>query len=207
MYRGIVSIGYAGALREHCAVGDILLPDEIVSLPPLPKKQHHPDPEMVARARRRAEINRWSFHTGRMLTSHRVVCAAREKRLLGKELAAESVEMESGVLAELAADASLPFLVIRVVSDAASFSLPESIALMDHIRQKRIRSIARCLLTQPVQTFRFLQMMQHTRKASKSLTRILVEEILEDLSGDRVPVGGGEIRRVHESAGRTVIPG
>jgi hypothetical protein len=119
-----------------------------------------------------------------MLTTHHVICAAEEKRLLGNRYGAESVEMESGVLAEVAAEASLPFLVVRVISDEAGFSLPDSLALLDHVRKRKIRSIARCVLAQPVQTFRFIQLMRNTRRASESLARFLVEEILEELTGN-----------------------
>jgi len=181
-FRGILSIGFAGGLQAGWKVGDLVIPDEILTLPPLPEAKHLPDPSLVERVCRRAGKSRWPFHTGRMLTSNRVICSAREKGRLGATYQAGSVEMESAVLAELARQASLPILVIRVISDEADFSLPESLVLLEYIRKKQVRKVIRCVLTQPAQTVLFLRMMRHVRKASRSLSRFISEEILEELS-------------------------
>jgi adenosylhomocysteine nucleosidase len=198
-FRGILSIGYAGGLQPGWKVGDILIPDEILTLPPIPEATHLPDSRLVERACTRARNHRWAYHSGRMLTSQRVICSAGEKGRLGATYRAGSVEMESAVLAELARQASLPILVIRVVSDEAEDSLPESLAIMEYIRKKQVRRVLRCVITQPVQTARLFRLMRTLRRASRSLTGFITEEILDELIQE--PVAGGTPTGQEEGGG------
>jgi len=186
-FRGILSIGYAGALREGWRVGDLIVPEEIVTLPPLQETRHRPDLTLSDRIRAQARARGWPVHGGRMATSNRVVCSADEKRRCGERYGAGSVEMESAVLAELADRASVPLVVIRVVSDEVSFSLPESLALLDHIRRRRVGKIARCLALEPIESWKFLRMMRNARRASRALTRALLEVVMGELDGGDVP--------------------
>ncbi len=190
-FRGIVSIGYAGALKEGWSVGELIIPDEIITLPPLDEKRYLTDRDLAEKVRSRTRSRGWKVHGGRMATSHRIVCSAKEKRHYGEKYQAGSVEMESAVLAGLAEQASIPLLVIRVVSDEAAFSLPESLVLLEYIRKRRIRKIARCIFLEPVQSWKFICMMRNARRASRELTRFLLEEVMEELNRDPVTDGGG----------------
>ncbi len=172
-FKGILSIGFAGALRHEYEVGDLVIPGEIQSIPPLAGKKAFPDPKLFQEACRTATLNGCSFHTDRMITSHRVISTGKEKNQLGERHEAGSVEMESSALAELAEEASLPFLVVRVISDGVSFNMPDTMELLGCWQRREWGGLIRHTLGNPAQTADLIKLGRQARKASKILTRFL----------------------------------
>lgn len=179
-FRGILSIGYAGALQPSYKVGDIVIPEEVRPLFSLGKGSYQPDPDLVRSISEAAQRKGHLFHTERMLTSDRVITSAEEKRDLGKTHLAGSVEMESSVLADLARKTSLPFLVVRVISDEASFALPDDMVFLQYWRQRNLVRMMAYLFGKPVQMIRLLRLFHCARKASKSLTQFLATCVLDE---------------------------
>jgi adenosylhomocysteine nucleosidase len=198
-YRGIVSTGYAGGLRDGCRIGDILVPDEVQTIPPLPDIRIRPDPELREKVIQAVRPGPWEVHTGRMITTDRVIFSSSEKRRLGREYDAGSVEMESAVIAELAERASVPLVVVRVVLDEASFSLPDLMEvvrwfrrrqfgrlpdLMEVVRWFRRRQFGKLIQyvsLHPHSLFELLKLLQRTRRASKILTHLFLDYLLDGL--------------------------
>jgi len=180
--RGVLSIGYAGALRAEYRVGDLVIPGEVRSIAPLPQESFLPDSALFQRVCDAARSSRRAFHTHRMLTSDRVIADSAEKRRLGLTHEAGSVEMESAAVAGVAARLSIPFLAVRVVSDSVTFTLP-NLSFLEALRQRKYGRLARHLVFRPVETVRILQLGRHTRTAAGSLTEFLCAGVLEALAG------------------------
>jgi len=113
--RLVIAAGFAGALADDLARGEIVCPwraarvgEESIDLVGLE----------TAPARRPLGI----------LSVDRVVCSADEKRRLGREAAADLVDMETWAVAREARDAGLPCACLRVVSDTADEELPREVA-------------------------------------------------------------------------------
>ncbi len=181
-YRGILSIGYAGGLKDECKLGDILVPEEVRSVPPLPEVCFRPDPDLRKKVLTLASNGPWKIHTGRMITSDHVVITSEEKHGLGRAYDAASVEMESAVVAELADQASLPCVVVRVVLDEASFSLPDMIQVFRWYRKRQFGKLIPYLVTHPLKLLELLGLLQRSRKASKALNDLFLARLLDGLT-------------------------
>jgi purine-nucleoside phosphorylase len=178
--KAILSIGYAGALHDGHRVGDLLIPEELRALPPLNPGIFYPDAQLFQELCQLARDAGRAFHSHRMVTSDRVIATTREKRTLGQIYHAGGVDMESSVVAEIATRATIPFAVIRVVSDSVSFTMPD-LSILQYARRKQYLNIARYLLFKPGQTLRILTLRRYGRRAADSLTAFLAGEALDAL--------------------------
>jgi len=182
--RGIVSTGYAGALREGHKLGDILVPAEVQSIPPLPEVCFRPDPRLRENILEAARSGPWQVHTGRMITTDRVISSSDEKGRLGYKYDAVSVEMESAIIAELAANRSIPFVVVRIVLDEASFSLPDHLEVLRWWQRRQFGKLVPFLALHPHQFLELLRLRQRSRKASERLTQFFRAYLLDSLWKD-----------------------
>jgi len=181
-YRGILSTGYAGGLREKCRLGDVLVPDEVRSVPPLPQVRLQPDATLREEVLRRIRKGPWQIHTGLMITTDRVVVSSAEKHALGLEYDADSVEMESAVIAELAEQASVPFVVVRIVLDEASFSLPDILQVFRWYRRKQYGKLLPYVAVHPYKLVELLKLLRRSRKATQALNHLFLSHLLDGLA-------------------------
>lgn len=102
----LVSVGFVGALDLDYKVGDVFVAQRVLG----------GDTEYSGFLPRSSG----GFHRrGTLLTVDRIVGSVEEKRRLAFS-GAQAVDMEAAAIAELAAERSLPFYCVRVVSDAAN---------------------------------------------------------------------------------------
>lgn len=181
--RGVVSTGYAGGLRDECRLGDMVVPEEVQSMPPLPVARFRADPALRERVLERVRTGPWRVHTDRMITSERVIVSSAEKRQIGLEYDAGSVEMESTVVAELAEKASVPFVVVRVVLDEVSFSLPDVMNVLRWHRKRQFGKLIPYGVAHPCKLLELLKLLQRSRRATRSLNRLFFEYLLDGLVG------------------------
>jgi len=124
-----VSIGIAGGLSPALREGHLILCDPVS----VSASSGYCDvdgslsasPRLLDTARKAAEGANMPVSVGASLTVDRVVAAASEKSRLRRLLGPDVVEMESYWIGKAAADRSIPFLAVRVVSDEAGDSLPD----------------------------------------------------------------------------------
>lgn len=115
----IVSFGLAGALDPALKPGDLVLPERVLG----PDGAIHPtDPAW----RRRLEAMIGAEQASTLLGSVFVVTTARDKALLFERTGAAAVDMESHAAASVAAEAKLPFLVVRAIADPADRAIPRA---------------------------------------------------------------------------------
>jgi adenosylhomocysteine nucleosidase len=126
----LVSFGFAGALRDDLRVGDIVLASEVLDLQAaegeaaLPRREplDHPAiaPWLEERTRSGVPVS-----PGRLLTAPRVLRDPEEKQAFGERFGARIVDMESFSVAQIAAERGIPFIGLRVVSDAVRDRVPD----------------------------------------------------------------------------------
>lgn len=119
---GLISIGTAGGLKPDLQPGALLLPNCIRHID---GKNFAADPEWHAQVHAALQCTD-RVHTGDLLSVTDVVRHPERKNSLYRETEAIGVDMESAGLAEIAAHAGLPFLVLRVVMDSAGDEIPEA---------------------------------------------------------------------------------
>jgi adenosylhomocysteine nucleosidase len=134
---GLISIGTAGGLMPDLAPGALLLPatvrDADGNIFPVDSEWHARVCTVLEKTGR--------VHTGDVTGANRVVRHPDQKKSLRQQTQAIGVDMESAALAKIAADAGLPFLVLRVVMDTAADEIPEA-AMMSIDKGGNTRSMA-----------------------------------------------------------------
>ena len=133
----LMSFGFAGALDSSLRPGDLILPETIHAGYSMPV-----DLDWRSRLRQMLPVS-LNVSGGMLATSKRVLSSASAKLELGRITGARAVDMESGAVAEAATHADLPFLAVRVISDAVEFSPPP--VLLDAVRPDGSANLA-CLL-------------------------------------------------------------
>lgn len=113
----IVSAGFTGALSERVARG------QVVGLVRAFRRDHDPIALAVARTMARAE----QFT---ILTVDHVICTPADKRSLAAATGADLIDMETWGVAQVAHDAGLECVGLRVVSDAVAEELPREMATL-----------------------------------------------------------------------------
>jgi adenosylhomocysteine nucleosidase len=120
----LVSWGCAGALGEHLASGDLMLPAEIACADGTVLPVH---PDWHRGAVQYAEVLPCKVSTGRVTASDGIVHGRDTKRTLAAATGADAVDMESGAIARTATALKLPVLVIRAIADDAATVIPRSV--------------------------------------------------------------------------------
>jgi adenosylhomocysteine nucleosidase len=118
---GLVSFGLAGGLVADLTPGDLLLPQTVVL----------PDGGRIGadaawRERLAATLVRAGLHLrgAPVAGSDIVVASGAAKRALATRTTAVAVDMESHGVAEVAARARVPFLIVRAVADRSDQAVP-----------------------------------------------------------------------------------
>jgi hypothetical protein len=119
-----------------------------------------------------------------MITTNRVIASSDEKKRLGRAYDAGSVEMESAVVAELAANRSVPFVAVRVVLDEASFSLPDHLEALRWWQKRQFAKLVRFAALHPQLFVELLKLRQRSRKVSERLTDLFRGYVLDGLPKD-----------------------
>jgi nucleoside phosphorylase len=158
--KGLVSIGFCGALNKDFAPCDIFVATEMVGLP---------NAISVPRSHFR-------FHAGKLLSIDRVVCSVAEKADL-RRTGADAVEMEAAAVMEKAAEWKIPFYCIRVITDTAAENLPLDFNLMrDTGGRFSYSKIFAAALRRPGSVFpELLKLNQRCKDASEALGEFLVD--------------------------------
>ena len=115
----LLVLGVAGGLSPALATGDLLVARRVLRGPrPVPP----PDAAWVERALRLG-----GAQAGTAVTSERILCTATAKSQAWNEAGAAepaTVDLESAVYAEVAAERGIPYLVLCAVSDPADEAFP-----------------------------------------------------------------------------------
>jgi nucleoside phosphorylase len=117
---GIISFGMAGALADGLAIGDWVVGDRLTGAVERDCDPAWRDALLVALPRARA---------GTVYADGRMIDTVAGKRALAARHHALAVDMESHVVATVAAANGLPFAIARCISDGPNHALPHAITV------------------------------------------------------------------------------
>jgi adenosylhomocysteine nucleosidase len=117
--RGVLSIGFAGALSSSLQLGDLVIVSDIRD------SMEKPDANLLSAARQ-IRIDA-PVRFGVAVTSHEILWRAESKRALASTLDSNTiafVDMESTAIAKVCARRGAPFLIVRSITDLLDEDLP-----------------------------------------------------------------------------------
>lgn len=156
----LMSFGIAGGLSRRLRVGSVVVADEIVT-----DSGTYP---AVSTAAGPAKA-----HKGRIYGGSEVVATTEEKRRLRQQFDAIAVDNESGPVARVAYEAGIPFVAVRVISDAVGDHLPPAALLPLSLDGKpRLGAVLLSVVTNPLQIPGLIATGINTRTAMKMLRRV-----------------------------------
>jgi nucleoside phosphorylase len=171
---GLVSFGFAGGLDPRLHPGTIILPRHIRRGN---ERIAAVDREWQARVVR--ALRPQGCCEGDLLAADAVVWSARQKRRLGAGCSVTAVDLESAGLAEIAASLHLPFLVFRVVLDAAADELPAGTErLVSDSGTTRVTSSMLAFAKSPAPFLRLLRRYRHARSSMRGVLALAMPELL-----------------------------
>ena len=174
----LMSFGIAGALDPQLRSGDLIVADDIFFDDANDAVVYPCDPawqEALRTALAEAEL---PCCRGMLLGSQRLWLDARDKEASFEITGCLAVDMESGAVAAIAAEAGLPFLAVRAVADRAQDTLPPLVEeAVKPDGMPAIRRIFLALLRQPSQ---LPAMLRLARQSDQALSRLRRLEAVKD---------------------------
>lgn len=129
--QGVLSVGFAGGLQTSLATGDAVLPRRILAVPAgtetIPTREEaglKPDAGLAHLAAVAATQAALTTHQGTLLSITELVSHAAAKKRLGRRTGALAVDMESYSVGRVAAEHSLPYMVLRTIFDTCDEDVP-----------------------------------------------------------------------------------
>lgn len=168
-FKYLISAGFAGALDQELAVGDLLLSENFSS------------PELLCSAQ--LDFGTPGPFVGKLATVPGIVDSKSERDRWAAESGAAAVDMETEFIAAACAAQRIPMLSLRAISDTPSepFPAPPDV-LFDLEKQKtNFGRLALYLVTHPVALLRLNAFRQRIAVARQALTSALEKILRVDL--------------------------
>lgn len=161
MPRLLICPGYGGGLAPQFRHADLLL------------VENFSDPALLDQAATIIGADR--VHRGNLTSEMVVIDSAADKAALCARTGAVAVDMETGSVAKLCAEADVRMLALRVISDDAQTTLPVPGYLLWDLETQRppIGRLLRYLLTHPGRIGPFIHMIKSLGPARARLTETL----------------------------------
>ena len=165
----LVSWGIAGGLDPHLQPGSLLLPTRVRTL-------ESGDFAICVPWRERLACGLQPLlpvHGGLLIEVGAVVSTPQAKGRLLESSGAAAVDMESAAVGSMAAEAGVPFLVVRAISDAAATAVPGSaLAAVDADGEVRRWRCVLALLRSPGELSALIRLRRESRAAHATLRRV-----------------------------------
>jgi adenosylhomocysteine nucleosidase len=167
---GLASFGMAGGLDPALICGAVLLPEEVVA--------HSGAVVSITatewRQRLRATLPASCIACGgKLLTSERPVASPDAKAAAWRESRAAAVDMESAAIAQVAKQAGLPFIALRIIVDTASDQLPAAVIAASSGGQLRLGRLLAALLRAPGDIGGLIRLSARYRVAMRVLAAVV----------------------------------
>ncbi|MFW5798684.1 MAG: hypothetical protein ACOCXX_03415 [Planctomycetota bacterium] len=128
-FAGVISVGYCGALVGAGRLGQVVLPDRLVSHHDTDRTDHPPEVDPTLHNRLAAALSGIDnlAADATLFTSDHAVFNRPERRMLHRRYGAHIVDMEAAELARACRSHDVPFAAVKVISDTCESELPAGI--------------------------------------------------------------------------------
>lgn len=169
----LISWGCAAGLSIDTKPGDLVIATQAID----EHQQFDTDKLMVAALKQILPAN-LTIHHGKLFSSESLVGLSQDKQRIHQHSLAIALDMESTAIADIAAQAQLPFMVIRSIADPVDMNLPNAViqALNDN-GQVDLPKLLGYLLWHPWEITALIKLGLHFQSAQKTL-KIVARELL-----------------------------
>ncbi|HTI02114.1 MAG TPA: hypothetical protein VL752_14290 [Acidisoma sp.] len=158
----LISFGLAGGLDPSIEAGALILPRAVL----MQNRSFVCDPALFQ------DLEQEASPVDRVLAGEAVVARASEKASLWQQHGAAAVDLESGVVAEVAAARGVPFAVLRAICDPAWRDLPRAaVEALDETGRVRPMKMAGILARHPLDILGLIALGRDAARARRSLIR------------------------------------
>lgn len=169
----LTSFGMAGGLDPTLICGTVLLPEEVVVGDGIGSGDTVLPTSREWRQRLRAALpDSCIVCTGRLLMSERPIGQPRAKADAWRHAGAAAVDMESAAIAQVAEQAGLPFIALRVIVDTAADELPMAVLAASVGGRLRVGRLIGGLLRAPGEVGALIRLAARYRIASRVLAAV-----------------------------------
>jgi adenosylhomocysteine nucleosidase len=170
----MISIGFSGALEGRLEVGDLVLASEMMGLLGPGDQEIEPTVYQANRGLLRAATEAIGATPlrvvlGSTVTTPGIIATPAGRQGLGRQTGAVAVDMESYWIARAASDRGLPFLAVRVISDAQEDLLPPLDQILDAYGNPEARRLAVHLIREPGSLVALVKLARNARRARRTL--------------------------------------
>jgi adenosylhomocysteine nucleosidase len=172
----VISIGYAGGTHPDIKAGDLLVARRFLSLPNdgSPPEKIDVTSCLAKQAEKVPPSEKYSAYKGSLLTVNEVICKPEDKKMFGEKYGVNAIDMETSVLAQMAAVRKLPFLSVRAISDTVGQKLVDVSSFMEKDGQVSTLKAGWYVLTHPGAIPRFISLQEIARRGTKNITDFLI---------------------------------
>jgi adenosylhomocysteine nucleosidase len=159
----VITAGFAGAVAENLAVGDLILAENF----------SHPTLLNLAKEILR---NR-NARSVKLFTSASVINSTSERAEIARQSGAAAVDMETGAIVGVCSAHGVPVLSLRAISDTPRDPLPAPPDLLLDIERQRTNygRLFAYILREPASALRLLRFGQSIARVRKVLTDAIIE--------------------------------
>jgi adenosylhomocysteine nucleosidase len=160
----LVSFGIAGALAPGLRAGDVVISTEVIAADQRWRAEE-------AFCRRVADLARGiGALEGPVLGASAILATTAEKSHAWSETGALAVDLESDLVARIAASAGIPFVVVRTIADAVYRELPPAALIpLSEDGTPKLAQVLASVLRRPRQFVALVSLARETRKALSAL--------------------------------------
>lgn len=160
----VIACGFAGALREGIAVGDIVVSAAV---------KNDADDEIPTPHGMTPDAKN-GLHVGRFISTDRVVRTVAEKRDLAARHDAIACDMETHAVAAVCREAKVPFMAVRAVTDDLSADLPAEVhALLASTGAGRLGATVGAIWNRPESVKELWKLRENATIAARRLAPFL----------------------------------
>ena len=177
-----ISVGFACSLKPQIGIGDVILGERFFYLDIDPQNEYLADQGLLHIAEQSCGQSfspggpaipgeNTRVFKGSILTVHRMIDTAVEKREIAGRTDAIALDMESAAIAEVAANAKIPYLSVRVISDVLDENLQGAAKFISASGDFQFLKGFWALLGHPARFAHLYRLRSDTRIAANQLTR------------------------------------
>ena len=161
----LMSFGIAGALAPHLRPGDVVISAEVVSA------GHRWAAADLFQSRVADLARQIGAFEGAVLGAPTILATEEDKRRAWRETGALAVDLESDVVARIASQAGIPFVVARTIADTANRELPPAALIpLSETGTPNLARVLASVLRRPRQITTLISLARETRMALAALT-------------------------------------